>query len=107
MIVQFRPGASIPQTDGALIETERLKLRRWRETDIAPNTQMLSDPDTARFITSDGKPITDEFVGWRNSAIMAGHWGAARFWHVRGRGEGQRKIYRAGGTLASAELAGV
>jgi RimJ/RimL family protein N-acetyltransferase len=74
MIVQFRPGASIPQIDGALIETERLKLRRWRETDIAPNTQMLSDPDTARFITSDGKPITDEFVGWRNSAIMAGHW---------------------------------
>jgi len=74
MIIQFRPGASIPQTDGALIETERLKLRRWRETDIAPNTQMLSDPDTARFITSDGKPITDEFVGWRNSAIMAGHW---------------------------------
>jgi RimJ/RimL family protein N-acetyltransferase len=74
MIVQFRPGASIPQTDAPLIETERLRLRRWRESDIAPNTQMLSDADTARFITSDGKPVTDEFVGWRNSAIMAGHW---------------------------------
>ena len=28
----------------------------------------------ARFITADGKPITDAFVGWRNAAIMAGHW---------------------------------
>jgi hypothetical protein len=35
---------------------------------------MLSDPGTARFITADGKPVTDELVGWRNAAIMAGHW---------------------------------
>jgi RimJ/RimL family protein N-acetyltransferase len=35
---------------------------------------MLSDPATARFITSDGEAVTDPFVGWRNAAIMAGHW---------------------------------
>jgi RimJ/RimL family protein N-acetyltransferase len=35
---------------------------------------MLADPGTARFITVDGKPITSELVGWRNAAVMAGHW---------------------------------
>jgi RimJ/RimL family protein N-acetyltransferase len=35
---------------------------------------MLADPVSARFITSDGKPVTDAFFGWRNAAIMAGHW---------------------------------
>jgi RimJ/RimL family protein N-acetyltransferase len=35
---------------------------------------MLGDPATARFITSDGEAVTDPFVGWRNAAIMAGHW---------------------------------
>ena len=35
---------------------------------------MLSDPDTARFITADGKPVTDALNGWRNAAIMSGHW---------------------------------
>ena len=62
------------EADGPVIETERLKLRRWRGADVAPNTAMLSDPGTARFITADGKPVTDELVGWRNAAIMAGHW---------------------------------
>jgi len=57
-----------------VIETERLKLRRWKDADVAPNTAMLADPDSGRFITPDGKPVVDEFVGWRNAAIMAGHW---------------------------------
>ena len=74
MIAPLRPGVTFPQTDGPVIETERLILRRWREADIAPNSAMLADPASARFITSDGKPITDAFVGWRNAAIMAGHW---------------------------------
>ena len=42
--------------------------------DIAANTAMLSDPGTARFITADGKPVTDRVAGWRNAAVMAGHW---------------------------------
>jgi RimJ/RimL family protein N-acetyltransferase len=74
MIAPLKPGATLPQSDGPVIETARLKLRRWRDADVEPNTAMLSDPDSARFITSDGKPITDAFVGWRNAAIMAGHW---------------------------------
>jgi RimJ/RimL family protein N-acetyltransferase len=35
---------------------------------------MLADPASGRFITADGKPVTDPFAGWRNAAIMAGHW---------------------------------
>jgi hypothetical protein len=73
MSFPLRPGATLVQPDGPVIETGRLKLRRWVEADIAPNTAMLADPEAARFITSDGKPVTDEFVGWRNAAIMAGH----------------------------------
>jgi RimJ/RimL family protein N-acetyltransferase len=34
----------------------------------------LADPESGRFITADGKPVTDAFVGWRNAAIMSGHW---------------------------------
>jgi len=74
MIAPLRPGAALAQINGPVIETERLILRQWRGSDIAPNTAMLADPDTARFITADRKPVTDALNGWRNAAIMAGHW---------------------------------
>ena len=74
MLPPLKPGVTLAQPDGPVIETGRLKLRQWRGADVAPNTAMLSDPGTARFITGDGKPVTDELVGWRNAAIMSGHW---------------------------------
>jgi RimJ/RimL family protein N-acetyltransferase len=74
MIPPVKPGVTLPMPLDLVIETERLILRRWRDTDVAPNTEMLADPDSGRFITPDGKAVTDEFVGWRNAAIMAGHW---------------------------------
>jgi len=74
MIPPLKPGATLPQFDGPVMETERLILRPWRSADIAPNTAMLADPVSGRFITADGKPITEAFAGWRNAAIMAGHW---------------------------------
>jgi len=73
MISPVKPGATLARPNGPVIETERLILRPWRADDIAPNTAMLSDRDTARFITADGKPV-DAMNGWRNTAIMAGHW---------------------------------
>jgi len=74
MIPPLKPGARLLQPDGPVIVTERLLLRQWRGDDVAPNTAMLADPGTARFITADGKPVTSELNGWRNAAIMAGHW---------------------------------
>jgi RimJ/RimL family protein N-acetyltransferase len=67
-------GVHLARPSGPVLETARLKLRMWQESDIAPNTAMLADPDTARFITVDGKPVTNELVGWRNAAVMSGHW---------------------------------
>jgi RimJ/RimL family protein N-acetyltransferase len=74
MLPPLKPGVTLTQPQCPVIETARLRLRQWREADIAPNTAMLADPAAARFITADGKPVTDEFVGWRNAAIMTGHW---------------------------------
>ena len=74
MVSLIKPGARLLQVDGPVIETARLMLRPWRASDIAANTAMLSDPDTARFITPDHQPITSELKGWRNAAVIAGHW---------------------------------
>jgi RimJ/RimL family protein N-acetyltransferase len=74
MIVPLKPGASLAPPGGLVIETGRLKLRQWRDADIAPNTAMLADPVSGRFITADGERVTDAFVGWRDAAIMSGHW---------------------------------
>src|ERR1700761_9364641 len=74
MIAVLKPDVRLDTLNGPIIETERLILRPWRSDDSAPNTAMLGDPISGRFITADGKPVTDAFVGWRNAAIMAGHW---------------------------------
>ncbi len=74
MIPPLKPGARLLQVDGPVIETGRLILRPWQNRDIAANTAMLSDPGTARFITPDDKPVTTEIGGWRNAAVIAGHW---------------------------------
>jgi len=74
MLPPLKPGMALPRHEGPVIETERLKLRPWRSADIVPNTAMLADPASGRFITADGKPVTDSWIGWRNAAILAGHW---------------------------------
>ena len=74
MFPLLKPGITLAQPDGPVIETGRLKLRRWSSADIAPNSAMLSDPGTARFIAADGKPVTTALAGWRNAAVMSGHW---------------------------------
>jgi RimJ/RimL family protein N-acetyltransferase len=74
MIPQLKPGANLLRVDGPRIETARLILRPWRANDIARNTAMLGDPEVARFITPDRKPVTTEQNGWRNAAVITGHW---------------------------------
>jgi RimJ/RimL family protein N-acetyltransferase len=74
VIPPLKPRARLLRTDGPVIETTRLILRPWQSADIAANTAMLSDPDSGRFITPDGKAITTENGGWRNAALISGHW---------------------------------
>jgi RimJ/RimL family protein N-acetyltransferase len=59
MIAPLRPGVTLAH--GPVIETERLRLRQWQGSDMAPYTAMLSDP-------------VDEMTGWRHTVVMAGHW---------------------------------
>ncbi len=74
MLPPLKPGVTLPRHEGPVMETERLKLRPWRSADIVANTAMLADPASGRFITADGKAVTDSWIGWRNAAILAGHW---------------------------------
>jgi RimJ/RimL family protein N-acetyltransferase len=74
MIPPLKKGATLPKPEWPGMETERLILRQWRAADIVANTTMLGDPLSARFITADRKPVREPMVGWRNAAIMAGHW---------------------------------
>jgi RimJ/RimL family protein N-acetyltransferase len=74
MLAPLKPGVTLTQSDGPVIETARLKLRQWRSADIAPYAAMLADPGTARFITVDGLPVVDAMTGWRHAVVMAGHW---------------------------------
>ena len=100
MIAPLRPGVTLAQANGPVIETERLLLRQWQSRDMAPYTAMLSDPGTARFITVDGKPVIDEMTGWRHATL-----GAAWRRHVRSRGEIVRQIRRPRRAVEAAGLA--
>ena len=62
--------------------------------DIAANTAMLADPVTARFITADGKPVTEPSGRLAQRRGHGGTLGAAWLRHVRGRGEVERQIRR-------------
>ena len=73
MIAIPKAGAMPGRMNGPVVETPRLILRQWRESDIAPYTEMLADPASARFITVDGRPVTDPMTGWRHTEMMAGH----------------------------------
>src|SRR5262245_1472055 len=52
------------------IETERLRLRQWRESDFPHFARYYSDEDTSRFVG--GRKDPDQ--AWRHMALQAGHW---------------------------------
>ena len=59
------------------METERLVLRMFRESDTDAYAEMLADPEVMRFLG--GKPMSRQ-EAWRNMAMVIGHW------HLRGYG---------------------
>ena len=54
-----------------VIETERLRLRRHTNADLAPSLAMWSDPNTTRFIG--GKPSSEQQT-WMRLLQYVGHW---------------------------------
>jgi len=60
-----------------MLETERLVLRMFRESDTDAYAEMVSDPEVMRFLG--GQPVP-RAEAWRNMALMLGHW------HLRGYG---------------------
>ena len=59
------------------LETERLLLRFFRESDFARYAEICADPDVMRFLG--GNPMTG-MEAWRHMAFTIGHW------HFRGYG---------------------
>jgi RimJ/RimL family protein N-acetyltransferase len=54
------------------LQTDRLILRRLRESDFDAYAEMLADPEVVRYI-GDGQPVSRP-LAWRNLAMMVGHW---------------------------------
>ena len=52
------------------LDTERLRLRQWRQEDIEPFAEFCANPATARFMG--GTCGRDE--AWRRMAMFLGHW---------------------------------
>jgi RimJ/RimL family protein N-acetyltransferase len=55
------------------LETPRLILRGWRPEDFEPYAAMLAEPETVRFITRKGEPLSRREV-WSEMAFLIGHW---------------------------------
>ena len=60
------------------METERLVLRMFRESDTDAYAEMVGDPEVMRFLGG-GQPVP-RAEAWRNMAMVLGHW------HLRGYG---------------------
>lgn len=53
------------------LETDRLILRTWRESDFEDYAALCSDPNVMRFLL--GKALT-RTEAWRHMAFLIGHW---------------------------------
>jgi RimJ/RimL family protein N-acetyltransferase len=70
------------------LETERLRLRTFRDDDLDPYAAMVADPDVMRHI-GDGKVVT-RAEAWRQIAGILGHWQLRGYglWAVEERASG-------------------
>ncbi|HKV12889.1 MAG TPA: GNAT family N-acetyltransferase, partial [Thermoanaerobaculia bacterium] len=58
------------------LETERLRLRPFREGDLDDYTALNSDPEVLRYLGCGQEPW-DRGRSWRHMAFLLGHWGLA------------------------------
>jgi RimJ/RimL family protein N-acetyltransferase len=62
-----------------VLHTDRLTFRMLREEDLDAYAALYADPEVARFIGGEGRPLS-RAEAWRNMVLMIGHW------HLRGYG---------------------
>jgi len=53
-----------------VLETERLRMREWREADLPAFAVYYADEVTGRFLSSSSDPAE----AWRRLALQVGHW---------------------------------
>jgi RimJ/RimL family protein N-acetyltransferase len=68
------------------IETERLRLRGWREDDLDAYAEMMADPEVTRFVGG----VQERSDAWRGMASILGHWALRGFglWAVERKHDG-------------------
>jgi len=61
----------LPLLIPAEVETERLVLRQWRESDLDAFAEMMADPEVTRYLVP---PVpVDRLTSWRLLAMYVGH----------------------------------
>jgi RimJ/RimL family protein N-acetyltransferase len=70
-----------------LIETDRLRLRQWKDGDLTDVARFFADEDSARYLG--GRKDLDQ--AWRHIAAQIGHWALRGFghWAVEEKGTGE------------------
>ena len=62
------------------LETERLKLRMWRESDLDDYAELTADPLVMRYLQP-GRPPFTRADAWRSIAFFMGHWQMRGYGH--------------------------
>jgi RimJ/RimL family protein N-acetyltransferase len=62
------------------LETERLKLRMWRESDLDDYAELTADPLVMRYLQP-GRPPFTRADAWRSIAFFMGHWQLRGYGH--------------------------
>lgn len=78
------------------LETPRLLLREWRDTDLDAHAAMSADPEVMRYL-GDGV-VRDRGQAWREIALHIGHWA------LRGYGQWVLERLEDGAVLGRARL---
>ena len=63
----------------AELETDRLKLRMWRESDLDDYAEMCADPLVMRYLG--GGEVLTRAEAWRSIAFFMGHWQMRGYGH--------------------------
>ncbi len=66
------------------LETERLRLRSFRKSDLDDYAALKADPEVLRYLGGGGAEPWDRGRSWRHMAFLLGHWqlGAIGMWAV-------------------------